>query len=208
MSYVYKVDIAGETYGMNDIESASIYQPLFENVSIGNASAAELTISFWPKSEIPTMAEIRPYVREESESEWKPLGIFYIDTRTIRNSHMEIVAYDAMLKSGVVWKPDQSLEFPMTMKSAAEVIAQTMGVTIDPRTKLTVTQEQVDYPDDTTTMRKVLQDIAAAHHGNWIMTDKGQLLLIPLFDSVPPETFYLIEEHGDAITFGGDRILV
>ena len=39
------------------------------------------------------------------------------------------------------------------------------------------------------------------------MTGPGKLLLVP-FGGLPEETHYLVEEYGDAITFGGDRILV
>ena len=39
------------------------------------------------------------------------------------------------------------------------------------------------------------------------MTGEGRLYLVPLV-SIPPETNYLVTEYGDAITFGGDRILV
>ena len=50
--------------------------------------------------------------------------------------------------------------------------------------------------------------IAVAHGGNWTITREDKLLLVPLVGSMPPETNYLVTEDGDAITFGGDRILV
>jgi hypothetical protein len=43
--------------------------------------------------------------------------------------------------------------------------------------------------------------------GAFIMTDEGKLRLVSILE-LPPETNYLIDEVGDAITFGGDRILV
>jgi hypothetical protein len=43
--------------------------------------------------------------------------------------------------------------------------------------------------------------IAAAHGGNWVITDEGKLRLIPL-GSAPAETNNLVTEHGDTITFG------
>ena len=56
-------------------------------------------------------------------------------------------------------------------------------------------------------MREVLSQIAAMYAGNWIMNYDGQLLLVAV-NGIPPETNYLIDSQYDAITFGGDRILV
>ena len=56
-------------------------------------------------------------------------------------------------------------------------------------------------------MREVLSNIASMYGGNWIMTFEGKLRLVTLTE-LPEETYYLLEEHFDAITFGGDRILV
>ena len=55
--------------------------------------------------------------------------------------------------------------------------------------------------------REMLGFIAGAYGGNFIISDENQLLLIKLGD-LPAETNYLIDAAGDAITFGGDRILV
>ena len=56
-------------------------------------------------------------------------------------------------------------------------------------------------------MREILGYIAAAHAGNWIITDAGELRLVGFAD-IPPETFYLVTDHGDPIVFGDTRILV
>ena len=42
---------------------------------------------------------------------------------------------------------------------------------------------------------------------NIVVTENNQLRLVPLY-SIPEETNYLINENGEAIMFGGDRILV
>lgn len=115
--------------------------------------------------------------------------------------------YDSMLKADKMWVPDQSLEFPMPMDDAVDVIAELMGITVDPRTQVSHTYT-IDYPANDYTLRDVLKFIAVANGGNWTITRNDQLLLVPLVGSMPPETHYLIEENGDAITFGGIRILV
>ena len=85
---------------------------------------------------------------------------------------------------------------------------------IDSRTQLNPAYT-IDYPasdpdsesGDFYSIRQELQWIAAAHCGNWIITDVEELLLVPLL-SAPAETHYLVTEHGDAITLGGVRIYV
>lgn len=203
----YYVDIGGVTYGMGDIASVNIEQPLFDKLSVGNACSAKLTIVFWEITTVPRMAKITPYARRASTDAWVKQGEFYIDTRSLSDGKMTVVAYDAMLKSEIVWYPSQHLVFPMTMPNAAQEIASLMGVGIDSRTVLN-SAYQVDYPANDYTLRDVLRYIAAAHAGNWILTTEGELLLVPLFSSMPVETNYLITEYGAAITFGGTRILV
>ena len=56
-------------------------------------------------------------------------------------------------------------------------------------------------------MREALSRIAIANAGNWVISDDGELLLVGL-NSVPAQTNYLITNTGDAILFGGTRILV
>lgn len=203
----YKVNIAGVDYDMSDLFSVTITQPLFEQFSVGNACSAELKMQFIPKSTITKMAKIIPYARENNTSSWMQLGVFYTDTRSMNGGILEITAYDEMLKAEVIWEPDQSLLFPMTMKEAVSEISRLMGISVDSRTSLSTTYS-VDYPANDYTYRDVLRFIAAAHAGNWIITASGKLLLVPLFGSMPPETNYLVSEDGNAITFGGVRITI
>lgn len=203
----YKVDIAGITYEMTDIKAVSIKRPLFDKLSVGNACSAELDITVWPIEAIPKMAEIIPWARKESTDEWVKQGVFYIDTREASDDTVQILAYDAMLKAEVVWEPRQSLSFPMSMRNAVNELASLIGVAVDSRTVIN-SAYTIDYPVNDYTQREVLSYIAAANAGNWIITQAGQLLLVPLFASMPTETHYLINEIGSAITFGGVRILV
>lgn len=205
----YKVDIAGVEYGMSDLFSVSITQPLFEKLSVGNACSAELKIQFVPKETVPRMAQITPFARKTSDDEWKQLGVFYTDTRTITGGLMEITAYDSMLRAEQVWVPRQDLEFPETglpMPDAVTEIARLIDIPVDSRTVLNAAYS-IDYPANDYTLRDVLRYIAAAHGGNWIITAESKLLLVPLF-GMPAETYYLVSENGDAITFGGVRITI
>lgn len=207
-----KINIAGTDYGEDTIVSLTTTGGLFADgtLSVGSAVSREINLSLWNISTtIPKMAKLIPYYRISNgtqTSEWIQKGVYYIDTRSIDSGLLTIHGYDDMLKAEQIWTPAQSLEFPMPMTQAANIIADIMGVEIDARTVLN-SAYTVDYPANDYTLRDVLRFIAAAHGGNWIMSDAGELWLVGL-NTLPPETNYLCDEDGDWITFGGDRILV
>lgn len=208
-----QIVIAGVTYREDQIVSLSTTSGLFieDTMGIGGAVAKEIDLVLRQPGNIPRMAQMIPsyrLVKGTQASEWIQKGIYYIDTRSVDEvtGVMTIHGYDDMLKAEQVWEPAQSLEFPMTMVQAVNVIAQLMGVTLDPRTVLNQSYT-IDYPANNYTLRDVLRYIAVANAGNWIITDEGKLRLVS-FGEIPTETNYLVEEGGDAITFGGDRILV
>lgn len=132
--------------------------------------------------------------------------MFFTNRRSEEDGQWTVEAFDAMRKAERVWTPDQSLTFPMTAPNAVAEIARIMQVQVDPRTQLDPSYT-IDYPANDYTLRDELRFIAAAHAGNWVVTGEGKLLLVPLL-SAPPETFYLVTEYGEPITFGGVKILV
>ena len=207
-----KINIAGTDYGEDTIVSLTTTGGLFADgtLSVGSAVSREINLSLWNVSTtIPKMAKLIPYYRISNgtqTSEWIQKGVYYIDTRSVDSGLLTIHGYDDMLKAEQIWTPEQSLEFPMPMTQAVDIIANIMGVEIDARTVLN-SSYTVDYPANDYTLRDVLRFIAAAHGGNWIMSDVGELWLVGLND-LPTETNYLCDEDGDWITFGGDRILV
>lgn len=204
----YGFDINGVWYGPEAEVSHSVDSGLYEDFGIGNATIAQLSISLYA-DDIPYGATVKRYIRlrnGDQVSEWLPKGIFFANHRSHDGNYWTIEAFDSMRKAENVWAPDQSLEFPMTMPDAVTEFARIMGVEIDPRTSLNAAYA-IDYPANDYTIRQELCFIAAAHAGNWIITGAGKLLLVPLL-SIPEETNYLVDEHGDAISFGGVRILV
>ena len=202
----YKVVIDTTEYTDADIQSGNIERPLFDELGIGNACMAMLKIVFKQKSTIPRMSKIVPQALVDNQ--WEQLGVFYLDERSVKPTGvMTVVAYDSMLKADKVWAPDQSLEFPMPMDDAVDVIAELMGISVDARSQVSSTYT-IDYPANDYTLRDVLKFIAVANGGNWIITNDDKLLLVPLVGSMPEETNLLVTEGGDAILFGGDRILV
>ena len=204
----YKFEINDVEYGPEEEVEHTYSNGIFEDFGFGNAYTASLTLSLFADN-IPRAATIRRYIRLRNgnqASEWLPKGTFFTNTRSDDDGYWTIEAYDSMRKAEVVWTPDQSLEFPLSMPAAAEEFARILGVELDPRTVLNANYT-IDYPANDYTIRNELCFIAAAHGGNWIITDENKLYLVPLL-SAPAETNYLVEEYGDAITFGGDRILV
>lgn len=207
MVYEYQVDVGGTMYSMGQIKQAGMTQPLFNTLSVGNACSAEFTMSFWPIEPPPRMAKVVPYIKGGDITEWDKLGEFWIDTRTKKNSLLEIVAYDSMMKADMVWQSEESITFPISMQEAVNKIAELMEVAVDSRTVIN-SSYTINGINEDDSMRNVLEYIAAAHAGNWIITAAGELLLVPLFNSMPEETYFLIKNDGNAITFGGTRIVV
>ena len=204
----YGFDINGVWYGSEQEVSHSVNSGLYEKFGFGNATTASLTLSLFADN-IPRGATIKRFIRlrnGDQISEWLPKGVFFTSRRSEDDGRWTVEAFDAMRKSEVIWDPDQSLNFPLSMPNAVKEFARIMGVEIDSRTSLNASYT-IDYPANDYTIRDELRFIAAAHAGNWVITDIGKLLLVPLL-SIPEETNYLVTEHGDAITFGGVRILV
>ena len=132
--------------------------------------------------------ELRGYAASDSisikqviETGWLRKGVFYIDTRDKDKvtGVLTIHGYDAMLKAEQPYLSEGDTgEWPRTERAVVADIAARMGVEIDSRTVLSDTH-MVAYPGDYT-MREILGHIAAAHGGNWIITDAGALYLAPL----------------------------
>lgn len=211
----HKAVIAGVEYLQPDILSLRTSGGAFAAPDIGNCASRQLDLTLRRVlGTIPKRAKIQVYTRlanETQTAEWLPKGVFYVSTRQTDKltGALTIHGFDAMRKAGAVWDIDPTASWPMSARAAAEDIARRMGVAIDPRTVLS-DAFPVDYPVDENgdlTMEDVLSGIAAGEAGNWVMSDEGKLLLLR-FGDIPTETWYLVDEYGDAITFGGERIIV
>lgn len=211
-----KVNISGVDYGHESIVSLSTSGGMFATPDIGNCSARQIDLEILNPGVIPRQAEIKVYIRlvlDDQMSEWVQQGVFFVSSRNENKitRSLTIHGFDAMLKAGQVWLTDDYKfdNWPKTETEAARDIASRMGIELDPRTNL-ANMFRVDYPVDENgdmTMIEILEGIAVANAGNWIITDEGNLLLIKLGD-IPTDTNYLVTEYGDAITLGGVRILV
>lgn len=213
----FAFEINGEWYGSEAEISHHVTGELFERFGVGNVCTAKLEAVF-EVDEIPANAEIRRYVRlvsgdTEECSEWLPQGVFYVKRRAESDGIWSIEAYDALRRTGgkYVREVDEE-EWPQPADVIVEKIARRMGlvdaddnVLLDARNAINP-HYMVESPGDRI-VAEVLSAIAAAHFGNFIMSDAGKLRLVPLL-GLPAETNYLVDEHGDPIVLGGVRILV
>lgn len=218
---------AGDGFDRSVLMSVVTHRRLFagETPTVGNVCAGEIELKMLnPSGTIPRMAKIRPYIRltspdGETKSDWLPKGVFYIDTREVTQNAdgldiLTIHGYDDLAKTQDIY-PSSTLSFPATDTNIIREtdtniireIAQTIGVSVDART-WTAKASTFRYGTPIGySMAEVLSFIAVPHLGNWCMTDDGKLRMISLTE-LPPETRYLIDEYGDALVFGEDRILV
>ena len=218
--FEYKTSINGVEYGENVLRTLKTkYEMLQDEIEVGKAVAGEIDITMnMPSEDIPTMAEIIPYVRvcrENEQSEWLQQGVFYIDTRqrSKNSSNVSVLmihGFDAMLKAEQSFVSDTITGDSIDTDMVAE-IARIMGVTVDPRTYALMTKGYTIPLPTGYSCREVLSYIASAYVGCFVMSDTGELRLVSLLE-LPPETNYLINENADAIVFGtganATRILV
>lgn len=255
-----KVNINGVDYGEDKLMSVQTTPTLFKEVpSVGNCTSAEIYMQMLVPSEfIPTMAEIRPFVRLNSSfvpsyivyngilsatgsvsgetviftsnarvsgqtlvlsttsvtltSGWIAQGVFYIDTRErtdyeITPPVLSIHGYDSMLKAEAMYPTDDPGNYPMLDVDVVNFIASAMDIEVDPRTYSIMTDGYTINLPATYSMREVLSNIASMYAANFCISPTGKLRLVGLA-SIGIETNYLVDQLGQAIVFGSDRILV
>lgn len=191
----YQFDIDGTVYGPDDEVSHNIDNVLYEDFCIGNAVCAKMNLSLF-SDDIPRGATIKRSVRlvnEEQASEWKPSGVYFTNRRGSDSGVWTIEAFDGMRKAEKEWVPDQSLEFPLSMPETLAVIASEIGLEIDARTQLNPAYT-IDYPATGTTYLQVLQWMAAANGGNFIMSPSGELRLVLAGDLEPEKVTHEVGE--------------
>lgn len=209
------IDGVGTFGEVGDLFSISTNLEMFQGTpTVGKAVAGEIDVKMLlPDTTIPTMACLRPQVRvcnATEQSEWLPQGVYYIDTRerTKNNDGLDVLTihgYDAMLKAEQAY--NGTITGDSTDIEMVTEIANQMGVELDSRTADIMTAGfNIPFPLGYT-YREILGYIASMYVGCFIMSDEGKLRLVSMLE-LPAETNYLIDQVGNAITFGGDRILV
>lgn len=213
----YQVQIDGVYYSQDTIWSMKTSRKLFTESTpmIGNAMVGQIDLTITnPGVTFARRAKIKPYIRLRSRkktslvSGWVQKGEFFVDTRPSDEEDgirtIEIQGYDAMRKANQKY-PSSTLRWSDTSPTARQVvqeIASFIGVSVDSETTamLNANPYVIGFPAQYT-MAEVLGSIAAMYGGNFCISDTGKLLLVGLMD-LPEETYYLVDEDGDCITFG------
>ena len=182
----YKFVIDGIDYFAKDLKGApQIRKALMEQFAIGEFASSSATLEVYPKGIISKAAPVNAYCRLASldgstVTDWVPQGKFVITSRSDRNGIITLNCQDAAVKAGHTYTDRTAFtEWPVPMSDVVNEIASIMGVEIDARTSIqTGADYVVSYPNDDMLMSEVLRMIAAAHGGNWILTEAGKLRLV------------------------------
>ena len=213
-----KISIDGNEMTEGEIFSLSKDRPGMagNTPTVGGAvcSTKQMTI-INPAFAIPERAEIKVYVRARNAtqtSEWLPSGTYYIDTRAkgVTDSGIDtltISAFDAMIKTEADY-PNTNHNWPYRDRLVVAEIASAIGVSVDSRVYGNMTAEYMVNPPTGEVMREVLEHIAAANCGNFVITAENKLLFVPLIGLDPEENLvgrYLKSETTtEALTFGNE----
>lgn len=214
------VDTGGPESGFDETVLMSIrtsHRVFKKNIPVvGSAVSGEIDIEMLqPYGELPKMARLAPFVRAtdgERVSDWLPKGVYFVDTRyTSHNDDgliiMTIHGYDSMLMFEQDYPSDDENNYPLLDTAMVQHIADSIKIGVDPRTFERMDKGYMFPLPIGYSSREMLGFIAASYGGNFIISDENQLLLVKLGD-LPKETNYLIDQLGNVLVFGSDRILV
>lgn len=181
---------------------------------VGCCISAEIDVEMrTPAAEIPRMSSLRPQIRATdgiNHSEWLSKGVFYIDTRAENKAagRLSLHGYDAILKAEQDYIAQGDVgQWPKTDIEVVREIAEIIEVEIDDRTTEIMTRAYLIQLPVGYSCREMLGYIAAMYCGNFIMSEEGKLRLVRL-NEIGVESSYLVDGFGDALTFGGDRLIV
>lgn len=210
-------------YQMNEMTECRVTGSMFsEDLSIGNCIARQLDITFWPKTaKIPRPAKIvleLAVTNGTQTSEYIPKGTFYSYDRSYDEvtGELSITAYDGFVKTSGTFADivDPLDNWPVPMTDAVDYILDLMGdeegvpMELDSRTVINTGADYAVPKNADYTVREVLSHIAAAHGGNWVITDANELRLVRLDEAVFVPGL-LTDENGDPLVFpDGMRIVV
>ena len=205
----YKYVINGiDYYNENVKDTPIITKPLLEKPAIGRTCTGSLSLRVYPQGEIPKAATVDAYCRlistdGEMVTDWVPQGKYYISSRSGTNI-LTLNCLDRMILAGQTYLDKTAFtEWPQSMQTVVNEIADIMHVTIDSRTNINSGRRYVvDYPNEDMLMSEVLGMIAAAHGGNWIMTERGELRLVVLAKPLATATQDIGKTHGGFVYKG------
>lgn len=170
-----KVIINGVEHGSNEVVEWDIMETITESESytIGNAIPTKFELKLYTQSIFPTNAEMKPYIRL-IDTEWMPLGVFYVDSRKESEGGIwEFVCYDKLMQANQPWETE--LYLPASMFQVVEEICDVLEIQLAPDTSLMF---EVPLVTHEFTMRQVLGYIAGCQGANAKINRNGELAFI------------------------------
>lgn len=185
-----KAEVNGVTYYNNRIVECVFEDSISENsvFSIGSVIPSKITIKIKTQDTIAPNARIAPYLQiigKSGESEWVPMGAYYVDKRYERRGVYEFTAYDKLICANQ--KFDSSLTYPVSMQEVLDEILLILGIEADDSVVINPNYD-VHYKDEDITIREMLSYIASAHAACFKMSKVGKLKMVKPAASQAPVT--------------------
>ena len=199
----YRINIDGVDYTKNDFSDVPIIErPLMQEPSIGRCCTANLTLTIRQKAgvTIPKAAPVSVFCWLENNAGEKSgeleLGHFFISRRSGSGSLLAMTCRDGMVKAGQTYQDKTAYtEWPVAMTDVVTEICSIMGVELDNRTVIQTGDDyKVSFPNEDTLITEILSGIAAAHGGNFVITETGKLRLVPSLKSTGV-SFYRVDKQ-------------
>lgn len=167
------------TYGMDKLMSLSTHSSLYgDYIDIGNSniSSFDATLHGVLPTAIPKMSRVEVWCRltaGTNYTNWLPKGIFYTKKPTYDSAsgNLMISGYDVFYRA-------ESLPYPIgstvsgwnleTLRSVAQRMATFIDIALEDATQ--VGTDSFALPPFGYTAREILNDIATASGGNWMLT--------------------------------------
>lgn len=132
--YLVKAEIAGTEYGDDVIVDFSIDNSvaLGDKFEVGTVIYSELTIKLRTQAVVPPNAKVVPYLALTGtlgDTEWLPMGEFYIDSREQINDVWLFTCYDKLVFADVAYI--SSLTYPTTQQAVWNEICTSLGYIYD-----------------------------------------------------------------------------
>ena len=213
-------DSASSGYPASTLYSIKTFQRMFtdDTPEVGTVISGEIDIVMQkPTADIPRRAMLRPYIRatirdfneEENStntSEWIPQGTYFIDTKKVSHDSdgletLTIHGYDSAIMFDVNYPSDSAHDYPLLDTEMVQLLADSINVSVDDRTWEVMTDGYMFPLPVGYSSREVLQMIASAYAGSFVMTPQNELRLIQI-NEMPTETNLLIDHDGYVIVFG------
>ena len=187
----YRFTINGTVMSPDFIQGVpTIEKPMMLEPVIGRCCTGSITIDVRQGDieKIPKAASVDVDCRLSSydktlASDWVPQGRYFVTKRSGYGDLVTLTCRDSMINAGKTYidkAQNTSRVWPAPMADILADIARIMNVTIDPRTEIqTGSEYTISVPDNDMLMSEILAKIAAVHGGNFIITESGQLRLVP-----------------------------